>query len=442
MSEDRTGRELTPRPTEPEGVVAPREPSLPTQAPPAEADRFSAGEQAHTVGLTEERAAEIVKQSSNARMVAFLFVLMFVLFIPIYWLYAIGLPVVGVQGQMEKEADVQYVTDVRRGYALYLANCARCHDSPGGQPGNGMGNIGPPLNDQAKLYNTVTEQGLPGPGHLNPDYLHAVLREGGRYVCGDPNSAMPAWEDPKGPLNYREVEDIIDFILASNDTQFVYQPTHVEGGGTIPPPVNVEGWRDPAWTPAPGSTPVPECWRGTPVGGGGGGGAPTAAPVASPGTADNPRVVEVHAKNVQWVDPAGQPLTAISVVQGETIEFRIVNDDPVGHNFHIGAQPELAAAPEQTDLPGVDTFTAGTQTFTYTADGLPDQPEFACTVPGHYQSMNGDFVVVQAGGGQPGASPGASPGGSPVSSPGGSPPASPVPLINPPFSAAPQATSP
>src|SRR5215213_983962 len=118
MSEDRTGRELTPRPTEPEGVVAPRESGLPSTAP---ADtRFSAGEQAHTVGLTEERAAEITRQSSNARYVAFLFVLIFVLFIPIYWLYAIGLPVVGVQGQLEKEVDEQYVTDVSRGYALFL----------------------------------------------------------------------------------------------------------------------------------------------------------------------------------------------------------------------------------------------------------------------------------------------------------------------------------
>ena len=103
MSEDRTGRELTPRPTEPEGVVAPREPVVPGPVLPNE--RFSAGEQTHTVGLTEERAAEITRQSSNARYVAFLFVLIFVLFIPIYWLYAIGLPVVGIEGQLDKEVE-------------------------------------------------------------------------------------------------------------------------------------------------------------------------------------------------------------------------------------------------------------------------------------------------------------------------------------------------
>jgi mono/diheme cytochrome c family protein len=430
MTEDRTGRELTPRPTEPEGVVAPREPALP--ATPIEPGRFSAGEQAHTVGLTEERAAEVVKQSSNARSVAFIFVLLFVLFIPLYWLYDIGLPVVGVQPRLDKEADQQYVTDVSRGYALFLANCARCHDNPAGKPGNGLGNIGPALNDQAKLYNTLTSAGLPGPGHLNPDYLHSVLREGGRYVCGDPKSVMPAWLEPKGPLNYREVEELIDFILASKDTAFVYQPAHVEGGGTLPPPVDVQGWRDPSYTPAPGATPVPDCWRGT-AGGGGGGGAATPAPVASPGTADNPRIIQIQAnsQNLRWDDASGQPLTQISVVAGETVQFQIANLSGT-HNFHIGAQPELSTATEHNDLPGVDTFTNSTQNFTYTVSSLPDQAQFACTVPGHYQTMHGSLVLA--------------PGGSTSASPGASgAPASPAPNAsggnNPPPSAAPQASS-
>ena len=422
MTEDRTGRELTPRPTEPEGVVAPREPALP--ATPIAPGRFTAGEQAHTVGLTEERAAEVVKQSSNARSMAFLFTLLFVLFIPLYWLYDIGLPAFGVQPRLEKEADVQYVVDVSRGYALYLANCARCHDNPAGPPANGQGNVGPPLNDQAKLYNTLTEAGLPGPGHLNPDYLDSVLTEGGRYVCGDPKSVMPAWLEPKGPLNYREVAEIIDFLLASKDTQFVYQPAHVEGGGTLPPPVNVQGWRDPAYTPAPGATPVPACWRAP---AGGGGTTATPAPVTSPGTAENPRVIQVQGTtNLQWVDPAsGQQLSQLSVVQGETVRFEVTADSL--HNFHIGDAAELSTATEHNDLPGLDSFTGGPQTFDYTVSTLPAQPEFACTVPGHYTSMNGDLVVV-SGGGQPAASPGAS---APAASDG----------LNPPPSAAPQATS-
>src|SRR3990172_10794966 len=148
MSDERTGRGLVPRPDEPAGAVTPREPALP--APSSEVgERFAAGEQAHTVGLTEERAAQIVRQSGNARMVAFLGALVLVLFIPLYWLYDIGL--LGIPGRLQSEAEQQYVTDVSRGYALFLANCARCHGN------SGEGGIGPPLNDQAKLYNRSEE---------------------------------------------------------------------------------------------------------------------------------------------------------------------------------------------------------------------------------------------------------------------------------------------
>lgn len=412
MSDERTGRELTPRPEGEPGAVTPREPALPVPTT-VEADRFSAGDQAHTVGLSEERAAAIVRQSGNARMVAFLGVLIFVLFIPLYWLYDIGLPVVGLEGRLTAEEQVQYVTDVARGDALFLANCARCHGA------NGQGGVGPPLNDQAKLYNTLTAQGLPGTGHLNPDYLRSVLREGGRIVCGDPKSVMPAWEQPKGPLNYREVEEIITFILATKDVTWTALEGHVDLEATAAPVIQRQGWRDPAYSPPPDATPVPACWRG----GGTASAAPgTAAPVASPGTPESPRVVEIQGTDqVQWVDTAsGQPLTSLSVVEGETVEFR-VQVGTVSHNFHIGSQAELSTATEPNDLPGVDMFSNATQTFTHTFDALPEQPQFACTVPGHYGAMNGNIVVTQ-----PGGQPSASPATSPVASPGASVAASPA----------------
>ncbi len=427
MTDDRTGRELTPRPEEKAGAVTPRESLVPR--PSTEAlDRFDAGDQAHTVGLTEERAAQIVKSSGNARMIAFLGVLLFVLFIPLYWLYDIGLPVIGFQGRLANEEDAQYVTDVKRGYALYLANCARCHGD------KGEGGVGPVLNDQGKLYNALTDTGLSGNGHLNPEYLEAVLSEGGRYVCGDPNSVMPAWLDPKGPLNYREVDDIIKFITASKDVNFSYVPAHSEGGHTLPPPVEVEGWRDPAYSPPPDATPVPECWRAPAATS-----APaTAAPVENPGTPDAPRVIEIEGTaDVRWVDPAtDEQLTAISVVEGETIEFRIINESTTPHNFHVGAADELASAPEDAPQPGVDTFTEGEQTFTWTVESLPEQPQFACTVPGHYGSMNGSILIAGPGG-SPAPSDGAAPSGSPAA-PSGSPPApSESPAASPAPSAAP-----
>lgn len=408
MTDDRTGRELTPRPDDNASAVSPREPALP--APSTQpGERFYAGDQAHSVGLTEERAAKIVKQSGNARMVAFLGVILVVLFIPVYWVWTIGMPVLGVNGQLKDEVAQQQVTDISRGYALFLANCARCHGS------NGEGGVGPALNDQAKLYNTVTANGAPGPGHLNATYLNNVLTVGGRYVCGDPNSIMPVWAQPYGPLNYRQIQEIIAWITASKDTSFTYQAVAAEGGAgaSVPPAVTVEGWRDPDYTPAPDASPVPACWRGDVAAGGGT--TPSAAPVSSPGTADSPREIDVVGNDqLQWVDEAtGQKLTSLSVVAGEVINFKVNVNSAIAHSFHIGNADELSKATEPTDLPGIPAFSNSTQTYTYTVpQSLPDQTQFACTVPGHYPSMHVDLIAQQAGGasGSPAASgaPGAS----------------------------------
>jgi len=120
MTEDRTGRALTPRGEDSE--VTPVE-----GGDQRGVERFSAGPRAHTVALTEERSAQIVKQSGSARNVAFLAVLIVALFIPIYWFYDIGVPALGVGGREVAAAKDQQVTDISQGYALFIANCARCH---------------------------------------------------------------------------------------------------------------------------------------------------------------------------------------------------------------------------------------------------------------------------------------------------------------------------
>ena len=376
-----------PRPDEPSSAVAPREPSVPTAAADAEV-RFSAGEQAHTVGLTEQRATQIVKQSGNARMIAFLAVLLIVLFIPLYWLYDIGLPVVGFGGRLQAETQDQYVTDVSRGYALFIANCARCHGP------QGLGGIGPPLNDQAKLYNVLTPQGLAGNGHLNPGYIQSVLTEGGRMVCGDANSVMPAWLQPKGPLNYEQVNDIIDFITASKDTKFVYQPA-AEPPATAAPPVDEQGWRDPSYSPPPDATPVPACWRAPAASAAPG----TPAPVTSPGTADNPRVIQVtETGSLSITDASGAPVTQIAVVPGETIQFQVTNSAGFDHDFYVGSADKLQGNAVD-GLAGLPVFSTGTQNFTWTVPSDASGLQFACTLPGHYATMHGDIVVQQPGGG-------------------------------------------
>jgi len=394
MTDERTGRELTPRPDEEPSAISPREPALPAPST-GPAERFSAGEQAHTVGLTEERATQIVRSSSNARMVAFLSVLLLVLFIPLYWLYDIGLPFVGYNGRLDNEAAKQYVTDVARGNALFLANCARCHGALG------QGGIGPPLNDQGKLFQAV--RGDPpnytsGTGHLNPDYIRSVLTEGGRYVCGDPKSVMPAWLQPKGPLNYREVEEIIKFIVASNETTWVYQPSTGESLDATPAPAVVEhGWRDPNYTQPPGSTPVPDCWRATPAPSAGATASPAA--VASPGTPESPRTIDVvETGGLTITDTNGTQLTQIAVVPGETVTFTVTNSAGFDHDFYIGPGDKLQANAVD-GLPGAPIFQTGSKGVTWTVPADVTGLQFACTVPGHYGSMHGNIVAASSGAG-------------------------------------------
>jgi mono/diheme cytochrome c family protein/uncharacterized cupredoxin-like copper-binding protein len=390
VTDERSGRELEPRPTGRELAPAPREHGE------SSVERFYAGESAHTIGLTEERAAGIVRQSGNARNIAFLGTLLVVLFVPLYWFYELGVPAVPNTSRLEKETQAQQVTDVSRGYELYLANCAQCHGN------NGEGGVGPPLNNQDRLYNAVTPAGQPGPGHLNPDYIRDVLTVGGRIVCGDPNSIMPVWADVNGgPLNYRQIEELIAFLTASNEITFEYQPEHAEPGQTLPPPVKVSGWRDPNYRPPAGQPSPPACWRdpdgvqiGANTGGtgaGGGGGTPT---ITNPGTAARPRVIKViETATLEITDDKGAKLTAIPVKKGETVRFQVENSAGFAHNFYVGTEADLQAN-ARANLKGVPDFNSGTKEFTMTFDS--DQKlQFACIVPGHYGPMHGDIQVVQ-----------------------------------------------
>ena len=170
----------------------------------APVERFTSPPPTRSVELTPERAAQVVRSSSNARWVGFLAVVVVVLFITIYWFYELA-PLGFREPRLDAEAAAQQVTSVERGYNLYEANCARCHGA------NGEGGIGPALNRQDKLF-----------AHLSVDYLNNMMIAGGRYACGNPNSIMPIWSNegrPAGPLNYIQIEDLIAFIRApSNET--------------------------------------------------------------------------------------------------------------------------------------------------------------------------------------------------------------------------------
>ena len=129
------------------------EPGEPEQRLPAPAaGRARTGRAIHAppsvraVELTPERAAQVVRQSSNARWVGFLAVVVVVLFVAIYWFYELGGRSASRQPRLEAEADAQQVTPVERGYNMYQANCARCHGA------NGEGGDRAGLNRQDKLF--------------------------------------------------------------------------------------------------------------------------------------------------------------------------------------------------------------------------------------------------------------------------------------------------
>jgi|GEM_PF-328933 len=396
MSDERTGRELTPHDEDQASAPVPTPERL-------DVERFSAGPRAHTVGLTEDRAAQIVKQSSNARNIAFLAILLVGIFIPVYWFYALGVPALGIEGQLSTTANEQFVTDVERGYALYLANCARCHSSDA-NPGDGKGGVGPPLSDQAQLFNAINQNGGSGTGHLSPNYIHKVLEVGGRYVCGDAKSVMPAWLEPNGPLNYREVEELVTFITASSDVSFTYDPNaggHGAAGDPEATPYTVTGWRDVNWEPAPGAPTPPACWRpySNPAFPDTANPDASLAPITDPGTVDAPRDIALDLTPTLTIQdaPDGSQVSQIAVKAGETVQFVVTNSASFTHNFYIG--PEAVLSTASGDIPdgiGIPEFTGPdtTQTFTWTvpADGTEDL-QFACTVPGHYPSMHGIFVI-------------------------------------------------
>ena len=95
--------------------------------------------------------------------------------------------------------------------------------------------------------------------------------------------------------------------------------------------------------------------------------------------------------DLRITDPSGNTVSSITVQKGQTYTFQITNTAGFAHDFYIGSPDDLKAA-NTANLKGLDQFTSGTQSFSYTFDSAGPLG-FGCTLPGHYQSMNGLFVI-------------------------------------------------
>jgi mono/diheme cytochrome c family protein len=310
----------------------------PTESAPARsAERFNAPRQVRNVGgLTSERAAKIVRQSGDARWVAFLGVVIIAVFVIIYYFYELGVPIINTTPRLVAQDNLQQVTSIERGYNLFQANCAKCHGV------QGQGGIGPVLNDQSKLFS-----------HLTEVYIQSVLTVGGRYVCGNPKSVMPVWADTNGgPLNYIQIQDLINFIRAPSTQDYVVKdPTTNEpvigADGKV---VMFKGWRDPTFKPDPSASPVPDCWSGT-----AGGGTPPPPATLPPGTTP----LDLVALNFTF------DKQALTVTANQPFAINLDNQDPAGTNHNV----ELKKA-DGTVIDNPPVINGGTKT-TYVYDPLP-----------------------------------------------------------------------
>ncbi|OGO53577.1 MAG: hypothetical protein A2V85_08170 [Chloroflexi bacterium RBG_16_72_14] len=345
-----------------ERLPAPRPASTPVPA-----ERFSAPPSVRRNDLTPERAAKIVRQSANARWVGFLSVTVVALFVIGYYFYELGLPAGLSESRLTTQDRVQQVTSIERGYNIYQANCAQCHGV------NGEGGKGPTLNRQDKLL-----------AHLSPEYLRNILQVGGRYACGNPDSIMPIWSNtgnPPGPLNYKQIEDLINFLRAEKGEVYrIMDPDLFEPklDPVTKEELTFEGWVDPAYRPEAGATPYPDCWSDEFA-------SPTSVP-GSPGASGEPGATQAPAATVLRI--SAQNVTfdtdTLSAPADTAFQIEFANNDPgIPHNV------EIRDSNGQSLFKG-DIF-PGVETRTYDVPALSAGTyTFVCTV---HPSMTGTLTV-------------------------------------------------
>jgi plastocyanin len=182
---------------------------------------------------------------------------------------------------------------------------------------------------------------------------------------------MPVWSNqgnPPGPLNYRQIDELIAFLRAPSNETF-----DVRDGSTNEPIIDpatgkvktFPGWRDPNFKPDAGATPYPDCYLDALSGGAGASGGPTAS-------------VDPNAPTVKLTAPtgaassgfeqttleakAGTPFTLVFDNQDATTgPHNVAISDPSGTAVNIGDEAFFKGP--ATRNYAVPALTAGTYTY-------------------------------------------------------------------------------
>jgi uncharacterized cupredoxin-like copper-binding protein len=106
----------------------------------------------------------------------------------------------------------------------------------------------------------------------------------------------------------------------------------------------------------------------------------------TPGTAANPRVVEMTADDRLNFNPG-----AVEVARGETVTFHIKNVGKAEHEFMIGPVADAFADKEGTpEAAGITAGQTGSVTVTF---DKPGPYAFACHEPGHFEHGMVGFII-------------------------------------------------
>jgi uncharacterized cupredoxin-like copper-binding protein len=117
------------------------------------------------------------------------------------------------------------------------------------------------------------------------------------------------------------------------------------------------------------------------------------SPEASDGTAPAGQVIELELTATLQIHQNGQQVSSLAVKAGETVHFKITNSAGFDHDFFIGPADQLGQN-LVAGLPGVPSFTSGTQEFDYTVTADTANLQWGCSLPGHYPTMHGTFSVA------------------------------------------------